>query len=609
MNGLAWLARLVTVPAWLAVAAAVQAAVPTLAELEQATRLNPLSAEAWDRYGVALARSGRHKEALDALDKALQREPGSRRILHHQAMTHAWSGNYAEALRRYRALLDRYPDDAELRIDYGQVLAWDRQYAAARKQYQAVLAREPTHVDALRHLAMLTAWEGRHDEALALLARASALDPRNVAVLMAQGEILSWKGELAASAAAFARARDIAPENTAPWLHLGEVRLWQGRVRDAVESYRRAIELDPRSVEAYLGVARGHIEMREYAAAEKALRDAQVLAPTDPRIGRELAALAVQRAPDAGRIIEYVETLLFVAILAVFFLHLRRYRRVMSRHAFGMHLLFAALPLLAVASLASLVFILFAGRYYREVQIAWSVLELVNLTIVAAVLFTLVWLLRFERPRRRQTVLAIGAHPDDIEFGCGATLLRYREEGCATHALVLTGGERGHNGPKTQVRIAEARAGARALALTALEIHDLPDTQLAHEREKVRTLIEEAVRRLQPDIVFTHNARDAHADHRAVHEATREAVRGACTILCYENPSTPPEFNPQLYVDVSDYLEDKIAALACHRSQAAKPYADPKVIRHSAGFRGNQARIRYAEAFEAIRILEKAPGA
>jgi LmbE family N-acetylglucosaminyl deacetylase/cytochrome c-type biogenesis protein CcmH/NrfG len=597
------------VPALLLVTSVVQAAEPTLADLEQATRLSPSSAEAWDDYGVALARSGRYKEALDALDRALQREPGSRRILHHQAMAHAWSANYAEALRRYRALLDRYPQDAELRVDYGQVLAWDRQYAAARKQYQAVLAREPTHVDGLRHLAMLTAWEGRHDEALALLARAAALDPRNVDVLMAQGEILSWKGELAGAVAAFQRARDIVPENMAAWLHLAQVRLWQGRVRDAVESYRRTIELDPRNVDAYLGVARGHIEMREYGEAEKALRDAQVLAPADPRISRELAGLAAQRTPDVARIVEYVETLLFVAILAVFFLHLRRYRRVMSRHALAMRALFALLPLLAIASLTSLVFILFAGRYYREVQIAWSVLELLNLTIVTAVLFALVWLLRFEHPRRRQTVLAIGAHPDDIEFGCGATLLRYREEGCETHALVLTGGERGHNGPKVQIRVAEARAGARALALTALEIHDLPDTQLAQEREKVRTLIEEAVHRLQPDIVFTHNARDAHADHRAVYEATREAVRGACTILCYENPNTPPEFNPDLYVDVGDYLEDKVAALACHRSQAGKPYADPKVIRHSAGFRGNQARIRYAEAFEAIRILERAPGA
>jgi LmbE family N-acetylglucosaminyl deacetylase len=111
---------------------------------------------------------------------------------------------------------------------------------------------------------------------------------------------------------------------------------------------------------------------------------------------------------------------------------------------------------------------------------------------------------------------------------------------------------------------------------------------------------------LQPDIVFTHTGHDVHTDHKTAFEATREAARGACTILCYENPNTPPEFNPNYYIDIEGYLDDKIAALSLHRSQAGKDYTNPDVVRASASFRGNQARVKYAEAFESVRVLEKA---
>lgn len=585
-----------------------QAATPTLAELEQATRLNPRSAEAWDRYGQALARQGRYSEAQTAFAKALEYALDARHVLHHVALAHAWSGNYKEAARRFAALVARYPYDAELRLDYGQTLAWDRRYPQARQQYEAVLARRPRHVEALRHLGILAAWENKYDEALALLARAAEQEPRNLRVLLAQGDVLSWKGDLARAAQTLEQAHRLAPKDAGVWLQLAQVQLWQGRLRDAQDSYRAVLELDPRNLEAHLGLVRSYREQRDYREAEKVLRAAQALYPGDARIGKELAALAAQRRPDLGTAVEFLEPLLFVAVLLTIFYHLHRYRRVLPRRAPTINALLVVLPLLAIATLVTLAFILWGGAYYREVQLAWSLLELLGFAIFVAVTFTLVWLLRFERPSSGQTVLAIGAHPDDIEFGCGATLLRYREQGCRTHGLVLSGGEQGHPGNDAgQHRAREARASANVLALDSLEQRELPDTRLSEHREALRIAIEDALARLKPDIIFTHTDKDAHSDHRAVFEATREAARGAYTILCYENPNTPASFSPDYFVDVSEYLDDKIAALARHKSQRGKPYADPAVVRHSAGFRGTQARVTYAEAFEAVRVLEKRP--
>lgn len=585
-----------------------QAATATLAELEQATRLNPRSAEAWDRYGQALARGGRYPEAHQAFTQALRLAPESKHVLYHVALAYAWSNNYAEAARRYAQLVARYPHDAALRIDYGQTLAWDQKYPQAREQYLAVLAREPKHVEALRHLGILAAWEGKYAESLEALARAAEFEPHNLRVLTAQAEVQSWAGDLAKAAATFRRATELAPKNAELQRQLAQVQLWQGRLRDARDSYQRALALEGHNVSTYLGLVRSLTEMGEYLEADKVLRAAQAQFPTDARIGKELAGLAAKRQLDIARVVEYLEPLVFVIVLSVIYLHLRRYRRVLPYLAWWMKTLFYAVPLLALAAATAVVVVVSGQAYYYEVRGAWQLLELLGMLAMIAVVLAFVWLLRFQRPHRRQVVLAIGAHPDDIEFGCGATLMRYREEGCQTHALILTGGERGHAAPDAaQTRAEEANASARLLAFNSVEMRDFPDTQLHTQREALRNAIESAVQKLEPDLIFTHTPHDLHSDHRSVFEATREAARGPCTILAYENPNTPAEFNPGFYVDIGDYLDDKIAAIARHKTQAGKPYTDPEVIRHSAGFRGTQARVKFAEAFEVVRVLEKAP--
>jgi LmbE family N-acetylglucosaminyl deacetylase len=212
-------------------------------------------------------------------------------------------------------------------------------------------------------------------------------------------------------------------------------------------------------------------------------------------------------------------------------------------------------------------------------------------------------LLPVARPR---VVLAIGAHPDDIELGCAGALARYRAEGLATHGLIVTHGERGLDGRGNHLtagaRTGEATRAAAVLGLQTLQVLEHPDGRLPEHEMAIRNDLESVIRRLQPDIVLTHNRHDPHADHRIVAALSLEAARGVPNVLCYENPTTPPDFQPNLYVDVSGYLDTKVVALRCHDSQSGKPYIGEDLIRSMARVRGYQARVTFAEAFEAIRV-------
>ena len=601
--------RLLLAALTLSVVFSAAAAEKTLAELEQAANSNPRSSEAWDRYGMALAHERRFKEAQDALNHALgDAAQNSKHILYHLALVHAWSGNYKEAMRRYEQLLQRYPRDSAIRIDYGQTLAWDRRYRDASTQYESVLATEPRNVEALRHLGILESWQGRYDQALVYLDRGLKIDSQHTKLIADRAEVLSWKGDLTEATKAYELLVQITPKKADHWLKLAQVNAWNGRTRVARESYEKVMQLDPGNMDAYIGLARVYLDNHQYTEADKVLREALSRFPTDARLTRELSALAAKKSLGFKDVVELIEPLFFVAILLVLARHIWRYRRVLRRRHITTRILLPALPALALLIVVVYVFVLLGGTYYQEISAATQLLELAALSALLVLTLTLVWLLRFERPQGQKTVLAIGAHPDDIEFGCGATLLRLREEGATTYSLVLSVGERGHDGSAAgQVRIEEARAAARVIELSDIAFHNFPDTQLHEHKEAIRVAIEDALARWQPDIIFTHNGHDVHTDHRTVFDATREAARGAYTILCYENPNTPPAFIPDYFIDVGDYIEDKIAALARHKTQMGKSYADAAVVRATAAFRGTQARVTLAEGFEAIRVLEKAP--
>ena len=201
-----------------------------------------------------------------------------------------------------------------------------------------------------------------------------------------------------------------------------------------------------------------------------------------------------------------------------------------------------------------------------------------------------------------RNVLAVGAHPDDIELGCGATLLAHVAAGDTVTMLVMTGGENGP-GSSDQVRgrWTEQRRAADALG-AGLRWGGLRDCTLTPDAATVR-IVERAVQETQADLVYVHAPDDSHQDHRAVAAAALSAARRLSRVLHYQSPSTLT-FSPTVFVDVTAHLSGKLAALGAHASQVElSAMVEPDAVLASARHWGAQARIGYAEAFAPTRMV------
>ncbi|RKR92536.1 LmbE family N-acetylglucosaminyl deacetylase [Micromonospora pisi] len=196
-------------------------------------------------------------------------------------------------------------------------------------------------------------------------------------------------------------------------------------------------------------------------------------------------------------------------------------------------------------------------------------------------------------------ILAIGAHPDDIELGCGATLLRARQLGASVTMLVLTDGRLGPGDPDLRAR--EQRQAAEYLGAELIG-GGFRDGELDHGPALVNR-IEEALAAVRPDLVFTHAPADSHQDHRATASASIAAARTLTTVLHYESPSTL-DFQPVVFGDVTGLVPEKLRLLRHHLSQViGGRRIDLEALAAQARFRGFQGRVTEAEAFTTTRTL------
>ena len=199
-------------------------------------------------------------------------------------------------------------------------------------------------------------------------------------------------------------------------------------------------------------------------------------------------------------------------------------------------------------------------------------------------------------------ILAIGAHPDDIEIGCGGTLVRSARDGHDVYMYVVS---RGEVGGDAQQRIRELFAAAKYLGAKKLWLDNFPDSKLVSSPELIYH-IEWVISKCDPDLVFTHSVHDTHHDHRAVSISSAEAARKVPTVLAYENPLSK-RFNTQVYVDISDTIDDKCSLLRCFASQNNKNYDFNKAAKLLAEYRALQSRnnqlVSHAEAFEVMKMI------
>ncbi|MBM3140737.1 MAG: PIG-L family deacetylase [Chloroflexi bacterium] len=199
-------------------------------------------------------------------------------------------------------------------------------------------------------------------------------------------------------------------------------------------------------------------------------------------------------------------------------------------------------------------------------------------------------------------VLAIGAHPDDIEFGCGGTLTKYAQKGHGVYLFVTSDGGQGGDGP---VRRREQEEAAVILGVRHVFWGGYDDTEIPLNRELIAR-VEAVIREIRPSMIFVNFADDTHQDHRHLAQAVTSATRYVPNFLYYEGPSTQ-NFVPNCFADIAKVLDRKLAALEAHRSQVSKTNIEDLTILElavsSANFRGIQARVKYAEAFHSVRLL------
>jgi LmbE family N-acetylglucosaminyl deacetylase len=204
------------------------------------------------------------------------------------------------------------------------------------------------------------------------------------------------------------------------------------------------------------------------------------------------------------------------------------------------------------------------------------------------------------QPVRR--VLAIGAHSDDLEIGCGGTMLALtKAHDVSVHWVVLAAPEE---------RGDEARASAEALLASAAEriidVHSFRDGYLPHTAAAVKDAFENLKARVDPQLILTHTRDDLHQDHRLACELTWNTFRDHL-ILEYEIPKWDGDVGrPNVYVPLSeDDVEGKLGLLAEHfGSQRRKDWYDVDVFRGLMRVRGMECRSPsgFAEAFVARKL-------
>jgi len=218
-------------------------------------------------------------------------------------------------------------------------------------------------------------------------------------------------------------------------------------------------------------------------------------------------------------------------------------------------------------------------------------------------------------------VLAIGAHPDDIELLCGGTMAKYTKNGHQVTIATMTNGDKGHliipADELGKMRLEEGRRGASVLGATHMWV-GFKDAEVFHDSHAVMKVVE-VIRKARPDVVFTMSPRDYHPDHTNTGTIVVDAVFDAgVPRVQTESPAHVPKkvyfcetvfgigFEPDMWVDISDFMDVKVRSLQEHKSQVEwlKEHHGIDVLedaRTCARFRGLQVGVRYAEVFQQVK--------
>lgn len=224
-------------------------------------------------------------------------------------------------------------------------------------------------------------------------------------------------------------------------------------------------------------------------------------------------------------------------------------------------------------------------------------------------------------------ILVVAAHPDDEVYGMGGTIAKLADEGNEVHVLIVTDGSTTQYAGRPDLeqilenKRQETSAAAQILGVKKVHYGFLPDMKLdTLPHVEVNRVIEQAVREIQPDVVYTHFYGDVNLDHQMVYRSTLVAVRpvpSQCVkeLYCYYVPSST-EWSPQLThtafmanvkVDISKYEEKKKQALLAYKTEI-REYPHPRsaqYVQEMDRVCGLQWGMAGSEGFVLLRKIEK----
>ena len=230
--------------------------------------------------------------------------------------------------------------------------------------------------------------------------------------------------------------------------------------------------------------------------------------------------------------------------------------------------------------------------------------------------------------KEKMTVLAVGAHPDDLEFQCAGTLSKYRKAG---HKVVMCHACNGNKGHQTippeelgEVRTEESRQGAKVIGAESMT-PDIGDLEIFVDRGDTLRMVD-IIRRARPDVIITHAPNDYMADHTATsqlvcdasfnatvpYQKTDHEAHDTIAPIYFMDNAAGVGFLPTDYVDITDEMETKKQMLLCHKSQHEwlEDHDSINLVEFMetlAKFRGMQCGVRYAEAFRRWDVWGRIP--
>jgi len=226
---------------------------------------------------------------------------------------------------------------------------------------------------------------------------------------------------------------------------------------------------------------------------------------------------------------------------------------------------------------------------------------------------------------KNKKILIVAAHPDDEILGCGGTVARLIKQGCSAYTLILgegiTSRDEQRDIKKRSRDLLELKEQAvqanRAIGIKEVYFCGFPDNRFDSKPilDIIRA-IEKIKIKIKPDIIYTHFAKNLNIDHQITYKAvitatrplTNETVKEIYSfeILSSTEWNYPISFSPDLFIDITSGLKDKIRALRCYKSElrtSSHPRSTHGVILN-AEYWGTRVGIKYAEAFKTVRVIK-----